>query len=192
MPSVGISLGGGLPGTQPPGGLLGGGAGSTGGSGMVGSNNRAMNREVLRSGFGNAAYRLTNDRQVYPLRNLLFTSGVQSTYNQIRTTPFRVAMNAGDINGTVNKPAGLENLPPPSNQVTTIRRASLAGWKLAAGAAQQTGGGSAYVGNPKYVYDGTDYVRYKKLRAINRTYNDSSFGGNDSNAQQQAFRFVRT
>ena len=192
MVSVGTSLGGGVPGSQPPGGLLGGGAGSTGGSGMVGSATRGKGRRVLREAFGNSAYQMTNNRQVYPLRRLLVTSGVQSHYNKVKTTPFRVTMNAGDINGTVNMPASNENLPAPSNQVTTIRRASLAGWKMSAGEAQTTGGGSAFVGNPKFVYDSSDYARYKKLKAINRNYNDRSFGGNDSSAQQQAFRFVRT
>ena len=44
-------LGGGKQGAQPMGGLLGGGAGPTGGSGMVGSSARSRNRTVLRKAF---------------------------------------------------------------------------------------------------------------------------------------------
>ena len=32
------------------------------------------------------------------------------------------------------------------------------------------------MGNPKYVNDSSDYIRFKKLSAKNRNYNDSSFG----------------
>jgi hypothetical protein len=38
-------------------------------------------------------------------------------------------------------------------------------------------GGALFSGNPKYVYDSSDYIRFKKLSAKNKTYNDSSFGG---------------
>ena len=31
-------------------------------------------------------------------------------------------------------------------------------------------------GNPCHVYDGSDFTRYKKLAAINKNYNDKSFG----------------
>ena len=192
MLSLNVSLGGGLPGSQPKGGLLGGGGGPTGGSGMVGSNARGKNREILRLAFGNDAYRFKNGSQLYPLRKIeLNSSGVPSTFLP-RTTPFRIATNSGDILGTVNKPANTEILPAPANQITSVRRNSLNGWKFLAGSARTVAGGGAYVGNPKYVYDGEDYVRYKKLSAINKNYNDLSFGGNDSNAQQQPIRFVRT
>jgi hypothetical protein len=45
--------------------------------------------------------------------------------------------------------------------------------------------------NVKYVYDGSDYTTFKKNQAINRTYNDKSFGGDASNASQSAWRRVR-
>ena len=31
--------------------------------------------------------------------------------------------------------------------------------------------------NPRYVHDSSDYVKFKKLRAINQNYNDNSNGG---------------
>lgn len=45
--------------------------------------------------------------------------------------------------------------------------------------------------NGKYVYDGSDYINFKKNQAINRNYNDRSFGGNDYSGAQSAIRAVR-
>jgi hypothetical protein len=45
--------------------------------------------------------------------------------------------------------------------------------------------------NVKYVYDSSDYVTYLKQRAINKNYNDLSFGGDQSNASQSAQRAIR-
>ena len=38
-------------------------------------------------------------------------------------------------------------------------------------------GKAMYSGNPKFIYDGSDYTRFKKLQAINRSYNDHAYGG---------------
>jgi hypothetical protein len=45
--------------------------------------------------------------------------------------------------------------------------------------------------NGKFVYDGSDYINFKKNQAINRNYNDRSFGGNEYSASQSAMRAVR-
>ena len=156
-------------------------------SGMEGAQPRAMHRQLLRTSYGNAGYLLTNNTNIYPLLNMQIDgAGVQTPYS-VRTTPFRRAMNAGDIFGTVNKPASTDVLPKPSNQVYP-RKSSSFSWNILGGGVNQVSDGSAYVGNPKYVYDGADYVRFKKLQAINRNYNDSNFGGNDHSAQQSAYR----
>ena len=47
-----------------------------------------------------------------------------------------------------------------------------------------------FSGNPRFVYDGSDYARFKKLQAINRNYNDITFGGDQHSASQQAYRRV--
>jgi len=44
------------------------------------------------------------------------------------------------------------------------------------------------MGNPKYVNDSSDYIRFKKLAAKNRNYNDVSFGGDESSATQSKRR----
>ena len=53
-------------------------------------------------------------------------------------------------------------------------------------------GGSAYSGNPRYVYDSSNYIRFKRLRAQNQNYNDSTFGGDKYAASQTAISFMRS
>lgn len=45
--------------------------------------------------------------------------------------------------------------------------------------------------NGKFVYDGSDYINFKKNQAINRNYNDRSFGGNEYSGAQSAIRASR-
>jgi hypothetical protein len=45
--------------------------------------------------------------------------------------------------------------------------------------------------NGKFVYDSSDYINFRKKQAINRNYNDRSFGGNDYSAAQSAMRAIR-
>jgi hypothetical protein len=98
--------------------------------------------------------------------------------------PFRAVNNAGDFLSRQNYTSG------GSNQVNSVR-GGLTGYKVLGGAIQaqrdNTGIPSATC-NPRFVYDGSDYVRFKKLQAINRNYNDYSFGGDQSNASQSPWR----
>ena len=168
-------LGGGLPGGQPKWGLIGGGAGSTGGSGMEGGGARGIDRFVLREAFGNQY--LSNNP---PLESPAYfvNEGLS------KTTPFRAIMSAGDVNGTKNE-AGAPFLPSPNQ----VRSSYVQTVKLFTNGVRDNG--SAYfTGNPKYVYDGSDYTRYKKLRAVNRTYDDKSFGGSN-NGSYSALKRVR-
>ena len=178
------TLGCGLPGVAPR--LIGGGAGAREqGSGMEGANARSMNRKILRQSFGNFAFIPLNGEKISPLH----LKHLQKT----QITPFRAAMNAGDVNGTVN-----ESTNPifgrPANQVTGVNPSfssqALAGYKGLAGNIQTTGN-SAYTGNPRYVYDGADYVKFKKLNSINNNYNDKTFGGDQHNSSQVAINRVR-
>lgn len=45
--------------------------------------------------------------------------------------------------------------------------------------------------NSKFVYDGSDYINFKKKQAINKTYNDRSFGGDNYAAAQSAIRHIK-
>ena len=154
-------LGGGIPGGQPRWGLIGGGAGVDGGSGMEGGSSRATDRDILRRGMNNA----------YPAKSVI--------------TPFRASYNAGDTAGTVN--SNPSPLTPGSNQVTSARIATQL-HSFFGGV--HNDGAALYSGNPRYVYDSSDYIRYKKLIAENKTYNDYSFGGDQHNASYTARRNV--
>jgi hypothetical protein len=45
--------------------------------------------------------------------------------------------------------------------------------------------------NGKYVYDSSDYTTYLKQKAVNKNYNDLSYGGNDSSTSQSAIRHIK-
>ena len=102
-------------------------------------------------------------------------------------TPFRKAFNAGDML-TRNNSATSTLLPKPPNQVNSLK--NMFGWQNNAGSVRQDNNGSFYSGNPRFVYDGSDYAKFKKLQAINRNYNDITFGGDQHSASQQAYRRV--
>jgi hypothetical protein len=152
-----------------------------------GPNDRAVDRNVLRKGFGNMAYKTT--------KGDIFTGWYWENAVGHSQTPFRVAMNAGDIFGTTNKNVSEYALPKPANQVHVK---NMSGWKVSAGKVKLSSAdddatdiASFYSGNPKYVYDSSDYVRFKKLQAKNRNYNDSTFGGDQHHASQVAIRSIR-
>jgi hypothetical protein len=167
FPSI---LGGGIPGGQPRGGLIGGGSGSRfSGTGMEGGGERELERVSLRRVLGFT----------------LFPG--QSAGASLPITPFRRYFNAGDTAGTVNSATSpLLGLPP--NQVGASSMVS----RLHASYGGVNNGGEAFfTGNPKYVYDSSNYVRFKKLQAVNRNYNDSSNGGENGTTIKQALTRVR-
>ena len=45
--------------------------------------------------------------------------------------------------------------------------------------------------NNKWVYDSSNYTRFKKEKSINKTYNDPNFGGNEHNAEFVPLTHVR-
>ena len=143
-------LGGGVPGVQSM--LL---------SGMEGGGQRSITRLQLRNSFGKSGW---------------LKRAVNNNNLPLVITPFRLAFNAGDINGTENE-APLPQLPKV-NQLNGENVSRL----NAKGDSVRNDGRAGYSGNPKYVYDSSDYVRFKKLQASNRNYNDSSFGGSNNGA----------
>ena len=106
-------------------------------------------------------------------------------------TPFRRAYNAGDpymtVNRYPNKTLMINGAPAPvPNQVKTMARAAnqSAYWGTLGGGPHKQTNGSAFTGNPKWVYDGSDYIKFKKLQANNRNFNDITYGGDRNNASQ--------
>ena len=121
----------------------------------------------------------------------------RNNLKQSITTPFRAVNNAGDLLGRENYTCG-------GSCQSFQSRPGLHGLRQRFGATQDTCTPSvAYNSlqliknipsatcNVKFVYDGSDYTKFKKDQAVNRNYNDRSFGGNDNNAAQSAIRHIR-
>jgi hypothetical protein len=158
--------------------LIGGGANETSGSGMEGGQTRATSRLIVKKAMGN-----------------LYVSGLKASSQSISAFgrgrglgPFRASTNAGDVYNTVNS-ATRPELGRPPNQVNNIKPVQLRGLKHKAGGIRNDGK-SAYSGNPRYVYDSSDYSRYRRLRQSQLSFNDCSFGGDQSNASQTALSRV--
>ena len=146
--------------------LLGGGAGKHGSGGPEGGSEREMTRLTLREAWNGEAATGT-------VKNVT-----------VAATPFRAVNNAGDL---LNRQYYTSGGP---TQISSVR-GGINGWKSMAGAVQprpdNTGVPSSTC-NVKYVYDSSDYTRFRKLQASNRNYNDASFGGNLNSGSQSKFR----
>jgi hypothetical protein len=102
-------------------------------------------------------------------------------------TPFRIVNNAGDYLSREYYTSG------GSNQVTSAKQSITSGWRGLAGGVHVNDDGTGIPSatcNTKFVYDGSDYTRFRKQMAVNRNYNDAGFGG-ANNAAQSAIRAIR-
>ncbi len=113
------------------------------------------------------------------------------------TTPFRAVNNAGDL-------LSRENFTCGGTCQSVQSRPNIKGIKGHLGAVQATCTPSviwsqlqtlnnvpAAACNVKYVYDSSDYVTYLKQKAMNKNYNDRTYGGDDYNTSQSAIRHIR-
>ena len=113
------------------------------------------------------------------------------------TTPFRAVNNAGDLLSRDNYSCGGTCQTPQS-------RPGLHGLRTHFGSVQSSCIPSATYSslqlinnipaaacNVKYVYDSSDYTTYLKQRAVNKNYNDLTYGGDDSKSSQSAQRAIR-
>ena len=83
--------------------------------------------------------------------------------------PFRAINNAGDLRGRRNYSCG------GGTQIT-----NKFGLNFSSGGVQSNCDGSGVppsTCNVKYVYDSSDFTRFRKEQAVKRNYNDKSFGG---------------
>lgn len=150
----------------------------------------------------------TVDKRYPEFEHIRFTlkNGWNTTYpSQLRrdnltkpiTTPFRAVNNAGDLLSRLNYSCG-------GSCQTFQSRPGLKGLRNHFGAVQDTCIPSATYSslqllnnipasacNVKYVYDSSDYVTYLKQKAVNKNYNDLSYGGDQSNSTQSAIRAIR-
>ena len=102
-------------------------------------------------------------------------------------TPFRAVTNAGDVlarvsyscGGSSQTPQSRPGLPGLSNHLGNIRSSC------------DNTGVPASACNVKYVYDSSDYIRYKKQSSFVKNYNDISYGGDNNFAGQSAIKNLR-
>ena len=131
--------------------------GGNGGSGMIGSSSREFDRFFIRDAWNGQAA----------------TKRYAGRY--INATPFRAVMNAGDLLTRVSYVSGGSNQVKGSITNQSNRSANV----LAGSIHPQldlTRIPSA-TGNGRYVYDSSDYTRFRKQQAVKRNYNDYSSGG---------------
>ena len=115
--------------------------------------------------------------------NTPYATGRFNGRNRV-VTPFRAVTNSGDFLARVEYTCGGPN---PTN-------ADKPGWKSRIRNILSNCDGSGVPAsscNVKFVADSSDYARYKKNRAINQLYNDSTFGGDQSNASYVPMMGVR-
>ena len=110
--------------------------------------------------------------------------GVDNGYARV-ITPFRAVTNSGDFLARQNYVCGGPN---QVNKTCNGRVISHLGGKPMNNC-DGTGVGAASC-NPKFVYDSSDYIRFRKLKSINKAYNDLKYGGDQSNASYSALRSV--
>jgi len=115
--------------------------------------------------------------------NTPYATGRFNGRNRV-VTPFRAVTNSGDFLARVEYTCGGPN---PTN-------ADKPGWKSRIRNMLSNCDGSGVPAsscNVKFVADSSDYARYKKNRAINQLYNDSTFGGDQSHASYAPLMGVR-
>lgn len=135
-------------------------------------NERSTSRKYLVKAFGNMYNSgLTNSPLMYDL-NIL--------------GPFRTAFNGGDV-VTNNIVATDIRYGRESSQINgnNLSRVQVRGDGL------NRNGSAMFSGNPRFIYDGSDYTRFKKLQAINKNYYDYSYGGANNSQSQHAINRIR-
>jgi len=115
--------------------------------------------------------------------NTAYATGLVNGKNRV-ITPFRAVNNSGDYLARVHYNCGGVN---PTN-------ADYPGWKSRIGNMFQNCDNTGIppsTTNIRFVADSSEYSKYKKNRAINQTYNDYSFGGDEHNASYVPLMGVR-
>jgi hypothetical protein len=132
------------------------------------------------------------------LREAWNTSSVSgSSYPKRMVGPFRAVNNAGDLLSRQNYSCGgscqtFQSRPGLSglrNHFGSISDSCTADVFHSANQVDPRIPASAC--NTKFVYDSSDYIRFRKNQAFNKNYNDRSFGGNEYSGAQTATRAIR-
>jgi hypothetical protein len=119
------------------------------------------------------------------LRKAFPTNTFRNKYiltNKWAQTPFRVAMNAGDLLLRQTEPGGTNQV---KGSVGTGK------YRNTLGTVDGVRKGDGASGNQHYVYDSSVYTTYKRRVSKNKNYNDKSFVGNDHNGSYTAIKAIR-
>jgi hypothetical protein len=122
-------------------------------------------------------------RTVVKSWNTNYTSGTYNGHNRA-IGEFRAVTNTGDFLSRAHYNCGGSN---PEN-------ASRRGYALRMGSMFQNCDGTNVppsTCNTKFVPDSSEYTKYRKHRAVNKLYNDSTFGGDESNASYSPIMSIR-
>ena len=134
----------------------------------------------------------------FTLREAWNTSSANgSSYPKRMVGPFRAVNNAGDLLSRQNYSCGgncqsfqsRPGLRGLSNHFGSISTACTADVFYSSNQVNPAVPASAC--NTKFVYDSSDYIRFRKNQAYNKNYNDRSFGGNEYSGSQSASRAIR-
>jgi hypothetical protein len=99
--------------------------------------------------------------------------GAVSQKQSYSQTPFRVAMHAGDLHLRQAEGGG-------TNQIKGS--IGIGAYRNTLGGVDGVSKGNGASGNQHYVYDSSDYTRFKKLSSKVKNYDDYSFGGSNNGA----------
>ena len=122
-------------------------------------------------------------KQVVKSWNTQNATGTINGKNRV-ITPFRAVNNSGDFLSRQDYVCGGPN--PNHLHRGGIRR----NFRSMFGNCDNSGVEAAST-NVKFVYDHSDYIRYKKQEAMNQNYNDNSFGGYNNSAYVDIMRIRR-
>jgi hypothetical protein len=138
-----------------------------------GGNDRALSRKYLSRAFGN-----------------MYNSGLASSpllYKKDILGPFRTAYNAGDVITNANVPTNIIY----GREANQVGGNNLSRLQVRGDGTSGQNGIAMYSGNTKFVHAGSDYIRFKKLQALNKNFNDWTYGGSNNSQAQHAINRVR-
>ena len=130
------------------------------------SSENVMMRKVLRSAW-----------------NTAYATGKYNNKSRI-ITPFRAINNSGDFLSRKNYVCGGPTPVTPDRHKRGVNIRNM--FNNCDGS-----GVPASSCNVKFVADSSDYIKFKKQMAVNKNYNDLSYGGDQSNTSQSAIKAIR-
>jgi len=117
--------------------------------------------------------------------NTSYPSQLRNAGKKRVITPFRAVNNAGDLLSRQNYSCGGSCMAPQS-------RPGLKGLRIGSMFSNCDGTGVPPSNcNTKYVYDSSNYTTFVKHQALNKNYNDLSFGGDNNSSSQSVLRAIR-